>query len=202
MLTRLSQCANRLFVQESIAEEFASKLVEKVKAMKLGKGIDTGTTHGPLVNTAAVQKVDGQVKDALSKGAVLLTGGKAPDRKGYFYEPTVITNASKDMEVAMDETFGPLAAIFPFKTEEEVVDLANATEFGLAGYFFTKQLGRAMRVAKALECGMVGVNTGFMTAVESPFGGIKESGVGIEGSKYGISEYQNIKGVTFGNLDD
>ena len=170
--------------------------------MRLGKGLEADTTHGPLVSEAAVRKVDSQVQDALSKGAELLTGGRVPDRDGYFYEPTVITKASKEMSVAAEETFGPLAAIFSFKTEDEVVDLANGTELGLAGYFFTKQLGRAMRVAKALQCGMVGVNVGFMTAVEAPFGGLKQSGLGIEGSKYGICEYQTIKGVTFGNLDD
>lgn len=183
-------------------EQFVEKLTERVKAMRLGKGIEPGTTHGPLVNAAAVEKVTRQVQDALSKGGILRVGGKAPEREGFFFEPTIITNATPEMDVAADETFGPLAAIFSFRTEDEVIKLANNTEFGLAGYFFSRNIGRAMRVAKALECGMVGVNTGLMTAPEVPFGGVKESGLGIEGSKYGIAEYQNIKGVTFGNLDD
>lgn len=168
----------------------------------MGKGIDPGTTHGPLVNAAAVDKVELHIHDALAKGAILQTGGKRGDGPGYFFEPTVITNATQDMAVATDETFGPLAAIFPFKGEEDVIRMANDTEYGLAGYFYARNLGRAMRVAKALECGMVGVNTGIMTTCETPFGGVKESGLGIEGSKYGISEYQTIKAVTFGNLND
>ena len=170
--------------------------------MTLGRGIDDGTTNGPLVNASAVAKVDAHVKDAIAKGAKLCIGGRAPERSGFFYEPTVITGATGHMAVATDETFGPLAAIFPFRTEQEVVELANASELGLSGYFFSRSIGRVMRVARALECGMVGVNTGLMTAPEAPFGGVKESGLGIEGSKYGLAEYQNIKGVTIGSLDD
>ncbi|KAJ4245467.1 hypothetical protein NW762_013976 [Fusarium torreyae] len=195
-------CANRIYVQSSILESFSSKLVERVSKLSLGKGLDQNTTLGPLVNAAAVEKVSHQVKDAISKGATLQIGGKAPNREGFFFEPTVMTTVTRDMEVATDETFGPLAAIFSFDTEEEVVSLANDTEFGLAGYFFSRDIGRVMRVARQLECGMVGVNTGLMTACESPFGGIKESGIGIEGSKYGLAEYQNVKGVTIGNLND
>lgn len=196
------QCANRIYVHEAVMEEFADKLTDRVKTLKMGKGIDSGTTNGPLVNAAAVRKVEQQVKDALSKGGVLRTGGKAPEGNGFFFEPTVITNATMDMDVATDETFGPLAALFSFSNEKEVLELANDTEFGLAGYFFSRNIGRVMRVARALECGMVGVNTGIMSAAEAPFGGVKESGVGVEGSKYGLAEYQNIKGVTIGNLDD
>ncbi|KAI8664088.1 Aldedh domain-containing protein [Fusarium keratoplasticum] len=195
-------CANRIYVQSSVVETFTAKLVERVGKLSLGKGIEQGTTLGPLVNAAAVNKIAHQVKDAVSKGAVLRAGGKPPGTDGFFFEPTVITGATKEMEVATDETFGPLAAIFSFETEEEVIALANDTEFGLAGYFFSKDIGRVMRVARQLECGMVGVNTGIMTACESPFGGIKESGVGIEGSKYGLAEYQSVKGVTIGNLND
>ena len=183
-------------------DDFTAKLVARVRKMKLGRGIDEGTTHGPLVNAAAVKKVQAHVDDALSKGGQLHAGGKAPtDKKGFFFEPTVISGATQEMQVATDETFGPLAAIFPFDSDEEVLGMANATEFGLAGYFFSKDVGRVMRIAGKLEVGMVGVNTGLISATESPFGGVKESGVGREGSKYGLAEYQNIKAVTIGNLD-
>lgn len=183
-------------------DRFVEKLVGRVKTIRLGKGIEDGTTHGPLVNAAAVHKVGEHVKDAVSKGPMIKTGGKPREGNGFFFEPTVLTGATREMAVATDETFGPLAAIFPFTTEEEVIDLANDSEFGLAGYFFSRNIGRTMRVAQRLRCGMVGVNTGIMSAPESPFGGVKESGLGIEGSKYGLSEYQNIKCVTFGNLQD
>lgn len=174
-----------------------------MKALKLGPGLESGTTQGPLVNAKAVEKVEQHVQDAISKGGVLHTGGRKPDSlSGYFYEPTVISNANESMEVATDETFGPLAPVFAFKTEDEAVKLANATEFGLSGYFFSQNIGRVMRVARRLECGMIGVNTGLISAAESPFGGIKESGMGREGSKYGLAEYQNIKSVTIGNLQD
>lgn len=197
-----TQCANRIYVQNSVVESFAAKLVKRVSKLTLGKGIEQGITLGPLVNGAAVKKVSHQVEDAVSKGAAVRFGGKPPGTNGFFFQPTVLTGATKEMEVATDETFGPLAAIFSFDSEEEVVSLANDTEFGLAGYFYSRDISRVMRVARKLECGMVGVNTGLMTACESPFGGIKESGVGIEGSKYGLAEYQNVKGVTIGNLDD
>ncbi|RGP78262.1 succinate-semialdehyde dehydrogenase nadp + [Fusarium longipes] len=195
-------CANRIFVQSSLVDEFSKRLVTKVKELKLGKGTAEGITQGPLVNAAAVNKVDEHVQDAIGKGAKLLTGGKTPDdSKGFFYEPTVLVGATNEMKVATDETFGPLAAIFPFETEQQAVDLANNTEFGLAGYFFSRDIGQIMRVAQAMECGMIGVNTGLISAAESPFGGIKESGVGREGSKYGLAEFQNIKSVTIGNID-
>lgn len=140
------------------------------------------------------------MRDAVSKGAVVKAGGSRPDRLGFFYAPTVLSGVTTDMAVAAEETFGPLAPIFTFETEDEAVRLANATEFGLAGYFFSADLARALRVAQRLECGMVGVNTGVMSASETPFGGIKESGYGREGSKYGLAEYQVIKAITFGNL--
>jgi succinate-semialdehyde dehydrogenase/glutarate-semialdehyde dehydrogenase len=152
------------------------------------------------VNAAAVAKIDAHVKDALGKGAVLQTGGKTPaGLSGYFYEPTVLTCVTTEMEVARDETFGPLAPIFSFSTEAEAVAMSNDTEFGLAGYFFSNDISRVMRVGKQLQCGMIGVNTGVISAAEAPFGGIKESGVGREGSKYGLAEYQNIKSITIGN---
>lgn len=193
-------CANRLYVHEQVLEEFTERLVKKVQAFKLGPGLDNGTTHGPLVNSAAVEKVASHVQDALQKGGKLKLGGKAPPGlAGYFYEPTIITNAHKDMLVAQDETFGPVAAIFPFVSEDDVVMQANDTEVGLAGYFFSQDVDRVLRVARKLECGLVGVNTGLIGATESPFGGVKDSGVGCEGSKYGLSDYQNIKSVTVGN---
>lgn len=179
------------------------RLVKQVRTLNLGRGIDEGVTQGPLVNAAAVNKVDAHVRDAVSKGAILHTGGKRPEGlDGYFYEPTVISNANAQMEVAVDETFGPLAAIFTFTSEDEAVRMANATEYGLSGYFFSQNIGRVMRVARRLDCGMVGVNTGLISAAESPFGGVKESGMGREGSKYGLAEYQNIKAVTIGNLQN
>lgn len=176
--------------------------MEKVQKLKLGRGIDDGTTQGPLVNNSAVDKVQSHVQDAIAKGAVLRTGGRKArtSQGGYFFEPTVLTNITQDMAVNSEETFGPLAAILSFSSEAEVIQMANATEFGLAGYFFSESLERVLRVARQLQCGMIGVNTGFISAVETPFGGIKESGLGIEGSKYGLSEFQNIKSVTIGEL--
>ena len=193
--------ANRLLVQKSVAEGFTAKLVEKVKALKTGPGLDSSTTQGPLVNKSGVAKVKQHVDDAVSKGAKVETGGKAPDNPGFFFEPTVLSGVTPEMMVANDETFGPLAPIFFFETEDEAVKLANDTEFGLAGYFFSKDIGRVMRVARRLQCGMVGANTGKISAAEAPFGGVKVSGYGREGSMYGLAEYQNIKSVTIGNLD-
>jgi len=194
-------CANRLLVQTSVADAFIQKLVAKVEALKTGHGLDPSTTQGPLVNKSGVDKIKQHVDDAVSKGAKIETGGKAPSSPGFFYEPTVLSGVTPDMIVANDETFGPLAPVFTFETEGDAIKLANDTEFGLAGYFFSKDIGRVMRVAHALECGMIGVNTGKISASEAPFGGIKESGYGREGSKYGIAEYQNIKSVTIGSLD-
>ncbi|KAJ5378272.1 Aldehyde dehydrogenase N-terminal [Penicillium cataractarum] len=191
-------CANRIFVHEDILEVFTQRMIERVQKFKLGRGIDSGVTHGPLVNASALEKVEIQVQDAIKKGGQLRYGGAKPLEApaGYFYQPTIITNATKDMLVYQEETFGPLAAVFSFSDEEEVIALANDTEFGLAGYIFSENISRVHRVAKRLECGMLGVNTGVISAAETPFGGVKESGVGREGSKYGLSEYQNIKAVT------
>lgn len=163
--------------------------------------MDPSTTQGPLVNKSGVDKIKQHVEDAVSKGAKIECGGQAPSKPGFFYEPTVLSGVTPNMVVANDETFGPLAPIFTFETEEEAVKLANDTEFGLAGYFFSKDVGRVMRVAGRLQCGMIGVNTGKISASEAPFGGVKESGYGREGSMYGIAEYQNVKSVTIGNLD-
>lgn len=192
-------CANRLYVHKDVLEDFTQRLICRVQSFKLGRGIDEGITHGPLVNAAAVEKVKSHVEDAIEKGGQLRYGGAVPaDTSGYFYQPTIITNANKDMLLATDETFGPLAAIFAFSSEDKVIEMANDTEFGLAGYFFSENINRVLRVAQRLECGMVGVNTGLISAVETPFGGVKESGIGREGSKYGLGEYQNIKAVTIG----
>jgi succinate-semialdehyde dehydrogenase / glutarate-semialdehyde dehydrogenase len=187
-------------VQKNVVQAFTEKLVAKVAALKTGPGLESTTTQGPLVNKSATDKVAEHVKDAVSKGAKIEIGGE-PESPGFFYKPTILSGVTPEMMVAKDETFGPLAPIFEFETEEDACLLANDTEFGLAGYFFSKDIGRIMRVAGKLQCGMVGVNTGKISASEAPFGGVKESGYGREGSKYGLAEYQNIKSVTIGNLD-
>jgi succinate-semialdehyde dehydrogenase/glutarate-semialdehyde dehydrogenase len=165
----------------------------------MGSGLDPSTTQGPLVNKSAVDKVNEHITDAVSKGAKIEFGGKGVSGEGFFSPPTILSGVTADMQVANDETFGPLAAIFEFRTEEEALQLANDTEFGLAGYFFTKDINRVQRVSQKLQVGMVGVNTGKISAAEAPFGGVKESGYGREGSLYGLEEYQTIKSVTIGN---
>ena len=193
-------CANRIYVQRGVLQAFSDKLVAKVRALKVGPGTEAGVTQGPLIDDKALAKVEQHIADALAKGAQLLTGGRRHERGGRFFEPTVLGGASADMLVANEETFGPLAPIFAFDTEEEAIRLANATEFGLAAYFYARDLGRVMRVAERLEAGMVGVNTGLISTAEAPFGGIKQSGLGREGSKYGIEEYLEIKYVCLGGL--
>ncbi|PVH78289.1 succinate-semialdehyde dehydrogenase [Cadophora sp. DSE1049] len=194
-------CANRLYVQKGVAKAFTEKLVKAVKTLKTGPGLDSATTQGPLVNKSAVEKVKEHVEDAVSKGAKIEIGGQVSRSTGFFYDPTVLSGVTPNMVVSREETFGPLAPITQFETEAEVLQMANDTEFGLAGYFFSQDIARAMRVAQKLECGMVGVNTGKISAAEAPFGGIKESGYGKEGSLYGLAEYQNIKSITIGNQD-
>lgn len=186
-------------MQQGIAAEFTTKLVEKVSQLKMGPGLDKTTTQGPLVNAAAVAKVQEHIDDAVSKGGKIEFGGKPPAGDGFYFTPTVISNASSDMAVASEETFGPLAPIFAFVEEADAIRLANDTEFGLAGYFFSRDISRCMRVAGKLQVGMVGVNTGKISAAEAPFGGVKESGYGREGSLYGLEEYQIIKSITIGN---
>ncbi|KAI1164628.1 Aldehyde/histidinol dehydrogenase [Nemania serpens] len=194
-------CANRIYVQKGIYDEFAGKFAEKVKDFKVGLGFEEGVTHGPLIHDRAVAKADAHVRDAEEKGAKVVVGGqKMPELGSNFYQPTVITGMTKDMAIAYEETFGPVAGLFPFETEQEVVDLANAAEVGLAGYFFSRDLERITRVAEALEVGMVGVNTGLISDAASPFGGVKQSGFGREGSRYGIEEYQHIKTITYGGM--
>lgn len=186
-------------MQKGVSKEFTAKLVARVNALVLGSGFHAATTQGPLINQAAVDKVEEHVKDAIAKGAKVETGGRRLEGPGFFFYPTVLSGVKVNMQVATDETFGPLAAIFEFSTEDEAIDLANNTEFGLAGYCFSNDMGCVLRVTQRLECGMVGVNTANISAPESPFGGIKESGYGREGSKYGIAEYETIKTVTIGS---
>ncbi|KAK4231826.1 putative succinate-semialdehyde dehydrogenase [NADP+] [Podospora fimiseda] len=194
-------CANRIFVQRGIYDEFAAKFAEKVKAFKVGNGFEDGITHGPLIHHRAIDKVDQHVRDAESKGAKVVLGGhKLPDLGENFFQPTVLTGMTTEMAMAHEETFGPVAGLYPFDTEEEVVRIANESPVGLAGYFFSRDLERVHRVAEHLEVGMVGVNTGLISDPASPFGGVKESGFGREGSLYGIGEYQVTKMVTYGGM--
>ncbi|KAJ5579901.1 uncharacterized protein N7459_005886 [Penicillium hispanicum] len=194
-------CANRIYVQKGVYEDFATRFAAKVKEFKLGAGFEDGITHGPVIHERAVAKVHEHVQDATSKGASVAIGGQRASALGpNFYEPTVLTGMTKDMLIASEETFGPVAGLFPFETEKEVVDLANRAEVGLAGYFFSGNVRRIFRVAEALEVGMVGVNTGLISDVASPFGGVKQSGFGREGSKYGLDEFMVIKSVTFGGM--
>ncbi|UDD58537.1 hypothetical protein AFCA_005973 [Aspergillus flavus] len=196
-------CANRIYVQRGIYDEFVKRFVEKVKGFKVGAGFEEGVTHGPVIHGRAIEKIDEHVRDAESKGAKVAVGGrKLSDLGPNFYDMTVLTDMNKDMLVASEETFGPVAGLFPFETEKEVVDLANRAEVGLAGYFFSGNVKRIFRVAEALEVGMVGVNTGLISDVASPFGGVKQSGFGREGSKYGIDEFLTIKSVTFGGMGE
>jgi len=194
-------CANRLLVQDGIYDRFAAALTKAVQGLKVAPGTEDGATQGPLINEDALDKVKQHVADALAKGGHLTTGGKPAARGGLFYEPTVILDAKPDMQLAQEETFGPVAALFRFKTDDEAIQLANATETGLAAYFFTTDLKRAWKVAEALEAGMVGINEGVISTEVAPFGGVKESGLGREGSRYGIEEYLEMKYVLFGGLD-
>ena len=194
-------CANRIFVQQGVVAAFTRKLKDAVSDLKMGSGLDPATTQGPLVNEAAVTKVLEHIEDAVSKGAKVEYGGKHPSGPGFFCEPTILTGVRSDMNVSQEETFGPLAAVFEFDTEEEVIELSNSTPYGLAGHFFSRDVGRCTRVSRKLQVGMVGINTGKISAAEAPFGGVKESGYGREGSLYGLSEYQVIKSITTGNLD-
>ena len=194
-------CANRIFVQAGIYDAFAARFAEHVRRFRVGNGFDQGVTHGPLIHARAVAKVDAHVRDARAKGAdVVLGGQRIPDLGDNFFQPTVLTGVTTAMAMATEETFGPVAGLFKFETEQEVVKMANASQVGLAGYFFSKDLARVHRVAEHLEVGMVGVNTGLISDPASPFGGVKESGFGREGSLYGISEYQVTKMITFGGM--
>ncbi len=194
-------CANRILVQSGIYDAFAEKFAARVQAMKVGPGLDEGVEQGPLIEEKAVQKVEQHISDALSKGARTATGGHRHKLGGTFFEPTVLTGVTPDMLIAKDETFGPVAPLFRFDTEEEAAAMANDTEYGLASYLYTNDLGRAWRMMEALEYGMVAINEGILSTPVAPFGGVKESGVGREGSKYGLEDYLNIKYALFGGLE-
>ena len=194
-------CANRLFVQEGVYDQFAQKLGEKVAAMKIGGGLEDGVMQGPLIDMKAVEKVEEHIADALAKGARVVTGGKRHAKGGTFFEPTVLTGVRTDMKVSHEETFGPVAPLFRFKTEQELIRLANDTEYGLASYFYSRDIGRIWRVAEALEYGMVGINVGIISNEIAPFGGVKESGIGREGSKYGMEEFLEVKYLCIGGID-
>ncbi len=193
-------CANRLLVQEGVYDAFTAKLVEAVRKLRVGDGLAGATDQGPLIDRKALEKVEEHVADALSKGASLAAGGKRHALGGTFFEPTVLTNVTTKMLVAREETFGPIAPLFRFKTEEEAIRMANDTEFGLATYFYTRDLARSWRVSEALEYGIVGLNTGIISTEVAPFGGVKESGFGREGSKYGILDYTELKYVCVGGI--
>ena len=191
-------CSNRFYVQESAYEEFVTKFEAKVKTAKVGNGFADGVNQGPLIEPSALDKVERHVKDAVAKGARVLTGGKRLD--GQFFEPTVVADATADMVCAKEETFGPFAPIFKFKTEQEAIDAANNTEFGLASYFYSRDMGRIFRVSEALEYGMVGINVGILATEHVPFGGVKQSGLGREGSHHGIDDYVEIKYLCVGDI--
>ncbi|HET9044453.1 MAG TPA: NAD-dependent succinate-semialdehyde dehydrogenase, partial [Burkholderiales bacterium] len=186
-------CANRILVQDKVYEAFAAKLAERVAKFKIGNGLEPGVTIGPLIDEAAVKKVEEHVSDAVAKGAKVVTGGKRHALGGLFFEPTILANVNPSMKVTKEETFGPVAPLFRFKDEAEAIRMANDTEFGLAAYFYARDLARVWRVAEGIESGIVGINTGLISTAEAPFGGVKESGLGREGSKYGIEDYLEVK---------
>jgi succinate-semialdehyde dehydrogenase/glutarate-semialdehyde dehydrogenase len=191
-------CSNRFYVQEAVYDEFVKKFAAKVRTAKVGNGFEEGVNQGPLIEPAALDKVERHVADAIAKGGRVLVGGKR--LQGQFFEPTVIADATADMVCAKEETFGPFAPIFKFKTEQEAVDAANNTEFGLASYFYSRDVGRIFRVAEALEYGMVGINVGILATEHVPFGGVKQSGLGREGSRHGMEDYVEIKYLCVGDI--
>ncbi|BCZ85621.1 succinate-semialdehyde dehydrogenase [NADP(+)] GabD (plasmid) [Paraburkholderia terrae] len=193
-------CANRLLVQDGVYDVFAAKLAERVRELKMGNGLDNGVTIGPLIDAKAVVKVEEHVADARAKGARVIVGGTRGEQAGNFYAPTVLADATPDMLIFSEETFGPVAPLFRFRTEADAIALANDTPFGLAAYFYGRDIGRVWRVAEALECGMVGINEGIISTEVAPFGGVKESGLGREGSRYGLDDYLEIKYLCFGGM--
>jgi succinate-semialdehyde dehydrogenase/glutarate-semialdehyde dehydrogenase len=194
-------CANRVYVQEGVYDEFVGKFTEAVQQLKVGRGEDSGVNIGPMISSDAIEKVEELLKDATEKGANVIEGGDRHELGGLFYRPTVVSEVTADMAFATEEIFGPVAPVFKFSTEEEVIELANATEFGLAAYFYARDLGRVFRVAEGLEYGMVCINDGILSTEIAPFGGVKESGTGREGSKYGMDEYIEIKYITLAGIN-
>jgi succinate-semialdehyde dehydrogenase/glutarate-semialdehyde dehydrogenase len=195
-------CANRIFVQDSVYDAFAAKLKVAVEAQKIGDGLEAGVDLGPLIDQPAVDKVKEHIENALSLGAKVLTGGRAHTRGGLFFQPTILTDVSHEAKLMSEETFGPVAPLIRFSTDQEVVTMANDTPFGLASYFYTRSYERAWRVAEALETGIVGLNEGIISTELAPFGGVKESGMGREGSKYGIEDYLEVKYICAGGLQN
>ena len=193
-------CANRLYIQDGVYDAFVDKLKAAVAKLKIGNGLEDGTTTGPLIDNKAVAKVQEHIEDAISKGAKLVAGGKPHALGGSFFEPTILVDVPNNAAVAKEETFGPLAPLFRFKDEAEVIAMSNDTEFGLASYFYARDLGRVFRVAEKLEYGMVGINTGVISTEVAPFGGVKASGLGREGSKYGIEDYLELKYLCLGGI--
>ena len=195
-------CTNRLLVQDGVYDAFAEKLVQAVSKMKVGNGMDEDTEQGPLIDVGAMETVEALVQDAIEKGGRVLLGGKRHELGGSFFEPTVVADVTTDMKVAREETFGPFAPLFRFKTEKEAIRMANDTEFGLASYFYTRDVGRIFRVSEALEYGIVGINAGLISTAVAPFGGVKESGFGREGSKYGMDDYLEVKYLCMGGIKE
>jgi succinate-semialdehyde dehydrogenase/glutarate-semialdehyde dehydrogenase len=193
-------CTNRLLVQDSVYDVFSEKLAAAVMKLKPAPGLEPGATQGPLIDDAAVEKVESHIRDAQSKGGKILTGGHRHALGGRFFEPTILIDVTPQMAVAREETFGPVAPLFRFKTEADAIALANDTEFGLAAYFYGRDIARVWRVAETLEYGIVGINTGIISTEVAPFGGVKESGLGREGSKYGMDEFVEIKYLCFGGI--
>jgi succinate-semialdehyde dehydrogenase/glutarate-semialdehyde dehydrogenase len=195
-------CTNRFYIQAGVYDAFAEKLVAAVQELKVGNGFEPGVLQGPLIDQAAVAKIEDHIQDAVSQGARVLLGGKRHALGQTFFEPTVLAGVTPQMKVAREETFGPLAPLFRFETDEQAIQLANETEFGLASYFYSRDIGRIWRAAEGLECGMVGINTGLISNEVAPFGGVKQSGLGREGSHYGIEEFVEVKYLCFGGLDN
>jgi succinate-semialdehyde dehydrogenase/glutarate-semialdehyde dehydrogenase len=193
-------CTNRLLVQSGVYDLFVKKLSEAVSKMKIGNGLVGDVQQGPLINMAALEKVEEHIADATSKGARIVIGGKRHSLGGTFFEPTIIADVTSEMLVAREETFGPLAPVFRFDSDEEAIQMANDTEFGLASYFYSRDIKRVWRTAEALEYGMVGINTGLISTEVAPFGGMKESGIGREGSRYGIDEFIEVKYLCLGGI--
>ena len=194
-------CANRILVQDGVYDKFSKMLADKVGQMKVGNGLEDGNVQGPLIDMKGVEKVEEHIADALAKGAKVLTGGKRHDKGGQFFQPTVLTNVTTAMQVTHEETFGPVAPLYRFKTEEELLKMANDTEYGLAAYFYSRDIGRIWRIAEGLESGIVGINVGIISNEIAPFGGVKESGIGREGSKYGIEEFVEVKYLCMGDIN-